>query len=91
MYLRIQREGVKERKCVSEPARERERERENVCVCVCERERERERERTTERMRVINSNQSSMRDIVLARYELYICATLSFQTLYVIDMKSVFI
>ena len=87
MYLRIQREGVKERKCVSEPARERERERENVCVC----ERERERERTTERMRVINSNQSSMRDIVLARYELYICATLSFQTLYVIDMKSVFI
>ena len=42
MYLRIQREGVKERKCVSEPARERERERENVCVCVRERERERE-------------------------------------------------
>ena len=91
MYLRIQREGVKERKCVSEPAREREREREKMCVCVCVRERERERERTTERMRVINSNQSSMRDIVLARYELYICATLSFQTLYVIDMKSVFI
>ena len=72
-----------------ERASERERERERKCVCVCERERE--RERTTERMRVINSNQSSMRDIVLARYELYICATLSFQTLYVIDMKSVFI
>ena len=71
----------------SERERERERERKCVCVCVCERE----RERTTERMRVINSNQSSMRDIVLARYELYICATLSFQTLYVIDMKSVFI
>ena len=68
-----------------------ERERENVCVCVCVCVCERERERTTERMRVINSNQSSMRDIVLARYELYICATLSFQTLYVIDMKSVFI
>ena len=74
-----------------ERASERERERENVCVCVCVCVCERERERTTERMRVINSNQSSMRDIVLARYELYICATLSFQTLYVIDMKSVFI
>ena len=74
-----------------ERASERERERERKCVCVCVCVCERERERTTERMRVINSNQSSMRDIVLARYELYICATLSFQTLYVIDMKSVFI
>ena len=74
-----------------ERASERERERERKCVCVCVCVCVRERERTTERMRVINSNQSSMRDIVLARYELYICATLSFQTLYVIDMKSVFI
>ena len=54
-------------------------------------ERAKEREREKERVKIINSNKLSMRDIVLARYELCICATLSFQTLYVIDMKSVFI
>ena len=43
------------------------------------------------RVYIINSNRLGMRDIVLARYELYICATLSFQTLYVIVTKSVFI
>lgn len=64
-----------------------------VRVKTSEREKDKKNERTNERMRVyiINSNRLGMRDIVLARYELYICATLSFQTLYVIVTKSVFI